>query len=196
MSLLDMVQGSLGQSAVGQISQQLGVSPSVAQTAIAAAIPMILGGMAGHASSETGAQQVQQAAAAHADVLDNAPAILQSGPPVDVGGGPGGLLGRILGTHRQTVEQGVQQASGLDPEKARRLLLMLTPLVLGALARRQFGAQGAQQGAQQGAPADPQQLGDALRQEAQEAHAQVQRQAPHVGGLLGKILDLAEGPRT
>jgi hypothetical protein len=183
MSLLDMVQQHLGPAEVNQISQQLGVDPSVAQAAIAAALPMILGGMAGHASQPQGAQTIQQAIGAHDGVTDNVSSVLRAGPPADVTGGAGGLLGRILGAHRDTVQQGVQQATGLDPQKARQLLLMLAPIVLGVLARRQFGGQSAQQ-------ADPQQLGGALRQEAQAA----QRQAPHVGGLLGRILGAVEAP--
>lgn len=180
MALMDIVQQHLGQPEVNQISQQLGVSPSVAQTAIAAAIPMIMGGMARHASQPQGAASVQQAITAHDGVTDDVGSVLQAGPPADVSGS-GGLLGRILGSHRDTVQQNVQQASGLDSEKTRRLLMMISPVVLGVLARHEFGGQSAQQ-------ANPGQLSDVLHQEAQSAA----QQAPHVGGLLGKILGAAE----
>jgi hypothetical protein len=176
MSLLDMVQQHLGQNEVSQISQQLGINPSVAQTAISAALPMIVGGMARHASYPQGADAIQQAANAHEDVTKNVGGILQAGAPADVGGA-GGLLGRIFGPHRDTVQQGVQQASGLDPEKAKKLLMMLSPIVLGVLARHQFGGQQATQAA-------PGQLATGLRQEAQNAR----QQSPHVGGLLGQLL--------
>jgi hypothetical protein len=184
MALMDMVQQHLGQSEISQISQQLGVSPGIAQTAIAAAIPMIVGGMASHASQPDGASSVQQAITAHDGVTDDVGAVLQSGPPADVGGS-GGLLGRILGNHHDAVQQGVQQASGLDSEKAKKLLMMLSPIVLGVLARRQFGGQSVQQ-------ASPGQLGSVLNQEAQAAAAQ----SPHVGGLLGKILGAVQTPRA
>jgi len=71
----------------------------------------------------------------------------------------------------------VQQASGLDPEKAKKLLMMLSPVVLGVLARHQFGGQQATQ-------ADPGQLAGGLRQEAQAAL----RQSPGLGGMLGQLL--------
>ena len=185
MALVDEVQQHLGSSEINQISQQLGISPGMAQTAIAAAIPMIVGGMAGHASQPQGATSIQDAVAVHDGVTDNIPNVLQAGPPADVGGGSGGLLGRILGGHRDPVQQGVQQASGLDSEKVRKLLMMLSPIVLGVLARRQFGGQNAQQ-------ADPGQLGGVLHQEAQTAA----QQSPHVGGLLGKILGAVQSPRA
>ena len=181
MALLDMAQQYLGQSEVAQISHQLGVNPAVAQTAIGAALPMIVGGMARHASQPDGASAIQDAASAHADVPDDVAGTLQAGPPADMGGGGGGLLGRIFGQHREAVQQGVQQASGLDPEKAKKLLMMLSPVLLGVLARRQFGGQKATQ-------ADPGQLAGALQQEAQTA----QRQSPHVGGILGSLLGAVE----
>jgi hypothetical protein len=53
MGLLDAIQGHLGQSEINQISQQLGVNPGLAQTAIAAAVPMIVAGMAKHARNPT-----------------------------------------------------------------------------------------------------------------------------------------------
>jgi hypothetical protein len=176
MALLDMVQQHLGQNEVAQISQQLGINPSVAQTAISAALPMIVGGMARHASSPQGAGAIQEAASAHQDVTDDVGSVLHVGPPADVGNA-GGLLGRIFGQHRDTVQQGVQQASGLDSDKVKKLLMMLSPVVLGVLARHQFGGQEATQ-------ADPGQLAGALQQEAQTA----QRQSPHVGGILGQLL--------
>ena len=179
MALMDIVQQHLGSSEVNQISQQLGISPSMAQGAIAAAIPMIVGGMARHASQPQGAQSVQQAITAHDGVTDDVGSVLQAGPPADVSGS-GGLLGRILGGHQDTVQQNVQQASGLDSEKTRKLLMMLSPIVLGVLARREFGGQKAQQ-------ASPGQLTQVLHQEAQNAA----QQSPHVGGLLGKLLGAA-----
>lgn len=180
MALLDMAQQYIGQNEVSQISQQLGINPNLAQTAIAAALPMIVGGMARHAAQPDGATAIQQAASAHENVPDDVSSTLQAGPPADVSGS-GGLLGRIFGQHRETVQQGVQQASGLDAEKAKKLLMMLSPVVLGVLARRQFGGQKAPQ-------ADPGQLAGALRQEAQTA----QQQSPHVGGLLGSLLGAVE----
>ena len=182
MALLDMLQQHLGQSAVGQISDQLGVSPGVAQTAIAAALPMILGGMARHASSPQGADAIHQAAQTHEGTLDNVQDVLRAGPPAD----HGGLLGRVLGGHQQTVEQGVQQASGLDAEKAKKLLLMLSPIVVAALARHQFGG-GAGQGATTGGAPAGKDLGSTLQQEASAAQQHVQRQMPNLGGLFGQI---------
>jgi hypothetical protein len=174
MALLDAVQGHLGQSQIDQISQQLGINPSMAQTAIAAAVPMIMAGMAKHATQPDGAAAIRQAAENHHGVVDNLGTVLQAGPPADTSG----LLGRILGHHNDTVQQGVQQASGLDSEKTRKLLMMLSPIVLSVLARKHFANQ---------PQTNPTQISDALQQEAQTARQETQRNQPHLGGLLGQI---------
>jgi len=175
MALLDAIHGHLGESEIGAISQRLGVNPGMAKTAIAAAVPMIMAGMARHASQPDGAAAIQTAAESHQDVVDNVGGMLQAGPPADTGG----LLDRILGKHTETVQTGVQQASGLDSEKTRKLLMMLSPIVLGVLARKHFGGQ------QQGAPAK---ISDTLQQESQNAQRQAATKAPGVGGMLGQIL--------
>ncbi len=182
MGLLDNAQQYLGQNEVGQISQQLGIDPKIARTAIAVALPAIVAGLARRASSPDGADAIKQAASAHQGVTDDVGSVLQAGPPADVGTG-GGLLGRVFGQHQDTVQQGVQQASGLESDKARKLLMMLSPVILGVLARKQFGNQNVGQ-------VDSGQLAGALQQEAQSA----QRQSPQVGGLLGKILGAAQSP--
>ncbi len=180
MSLLDAVQDHIGQTGIGGIADQLGISPDAAQTAVAAALPMIVAGMARHAStSPESADAIHQAAAAHAGVVDDVSSVLRAGPPADVGGG---ILGRILGGHQPNIQQGVQQASGLDAEKVKKLLMMLAPVVLGVLARKQFGNAPSQ--AQPGA-AD---VGGYLQEQGRVAQEHVERQAPGIGGILGQIL--------
>lgn len=177
MGLLDAVQGQLDQSAVTQISQKLGINPALAQTAVAAAVPMIVAGMAKHAATPSGAQTIENAAESHRDVPDNVGSVLQAGPPED----NTGLLGKILGQHHDAVKDGVQKATGLDTQKAGKLLMMLSPIVLGMLARKQFGGQNAQP-----QPAD---VATTLQREAGEARQQVQIQAPQAQGVLGQLLD-------
>jgi hypothetical protein len=182
MSLLDMVQQHLGPSEVNQISQQLGVDQATAQRAVGAAVPMMVGGMAQHADQPDGEAAIAQAAQSHAGALGNISGMLGAGGPAD----GGGLLGRVMGQHQATVQQGVQQASGLDQDKTKKLLLMLSPIVLSVLAHRQAG----QQQQQGGAPADGGGgLGGILRQATQAAGQQGQGGGlGGLGGMLGGML--------
>ena len=185
MALIDSVQQQLGPNEIDQIGQQLGISPGVAQTAVSAALPMILAGMARHAQQPDGATTLDQAIDAHSNIPTDPARVIATGAPADASIGSGGLLGRIFGPHRETVTGGVQQASGLDADQAKRLVLMLSPILLGLLARRQFGGAA-------GTAKSPGALSGTLQQEAQSAA----QNAPHVGGLLGKLLSAVEGPRA
>jgi hypothetical protein len=187
MSIVDLVQQHLGADEIQNISQQLGVDPAAAQTAIHAAVPMIVGGMASTASQPAGESTIQSLLGSHAGILGSLGSLIGAGPPVD----GGGLLGQVLGQHEQTVQQGVQQASGLAPDQAKKLLMILGPIVLAALARHH--AQSAAQAQITGQAADAS-LGGMLQQEA--AAAQAKTQSTHVGGLLGAILSHVESPRA
>jgi hypothetical protein len=167
-----MVQQHLGANEVNQISQQLDVPPAQAQTAISAALPMMVGGMASNASQPGGAEQIHQSLASHSGILGNLGGLLGGGGVAD----GGGLLGTVLGQHQAPVQDGVSQASGLDPDKTRKLLLMLAPIVIGVLAKKHAGAQ-----------SNPAQVSEDLKRESQVAQQQAKAQAPHIGGLLGKI---------
>lgn len=89
----------------------------------------------------------------------------------------GGILGKILGSNHTAVADGVTQASGLDTAKTTKLLMILAPIVLAAIAHHRSTA------AASGAD-----VGSVLQQEAQTHAAN-----PRYGGLLGGILNKATG---
>ena len=181
-STLDLVQQHLGPQEIQQISQQLGTDPNTTQQAVNAALPAIVGGLASTAQQPGGASNIQQLLGSHSGILGSLGSLIGAGGSAD-----GGILGQVLGRHEADVNQGVQQASGLDSDRTKKLLAILAPIVIGALAKRAMSHGAAQH--------DPNQLNDVLRQDA--AHAQEQAQAQgqkHIGGLLGKMLDMAYAP--
>lgn len=184
MSILDLAQQHLGQEQIAQLSQQIGASPTQTQSAVQAAVPMLLGGMATTARQPEGAAALSEAMGSHAGLLGGLGGLGALGGLLGGGGAAdgGGLLGRVLGGHQQTVQNGVEQASGLDSDQTRKLLMLLAPIVIAMLAKRHASTQ-------------HDQLGGALAQEADQAREQAQRTSPHVGGILGKILDAAQGQR-
>jgi hypothetical protein len=170
MSIIETVQQRVGAPEIQQISQQLGIDNATAQRAVQSALPALVAGMAGHAQQPAGEQRIQSLLGSHADILGNLGGLLGGGAPAD-----SGILGSVLGQHQATVNNEVQQTSGLDSTKSRQLLMILAPIVLGALAHKR--AENQQRG----------NVGDVLKQEAQ--------QSPRAGGLLGKILAHVEMPR-
>lgn len=182
--ILDTVQQQLSPAAVSQIGEQLGIDPAAAQQAISAALPVVLGGMAGNASDPAAASAIHAEADNHAGLLGG---ILGGGAGSGILGGLGGMLGsgalagvlgNVLGGHHTAVQDGVTQASGLDPQRAKQLMMILVPIVLGAIAlhKRTAGLH-------------PREVGPTLQRDAETAAAHAERQAPHMGGILGTIMN-------
>lgn len=185
MSLLDIVQQHLGPEQIQQISQHLGTDPATTSNAIAAALPMIVGGMAHTAQQPGGAAAIQSAVDQH-----SAGGILGSlgglgglagmlGGASNSGGGIGGILGSILGQHTDTVQNGVQTASGLDAAQVKSLLAILAPIVMAALAQHAAS--------QPSSTSSSGGLGSILQQAASAAQKN-SGGSSQVGGVLGQIL--------
>lgn len=204
-----LVQQQLTPDMINEISSSIGADPATTQEAVNAALPMILGGMAAHGTSPSGAQAINAAASDHSGMLDALGGMLggSGGAGAGTGGGlggilgglggmmgggeqggggglggiAGGVLGSILGSNHSDVQNGVTKASGLDPQKAGKLLMILAPIVLAALARRK-----------QETGADDSQIASDLRNEVE---AQVEMNPRH-GGIIGDLLRKSGAVRT
>lgn len=133
------IEGLLGQvlsgNNVSAISQQIGADESTTSSAIQAALPLLLGGLANNAQSEGGASALAGALDRDHDgsVLDDIAGFVMGGGQQANGAG---ILGHIFGERQDAVQQGVSQASGLDMSMVARLLPLLAPIVMGYLGRQ------------------------------------------------------------
>ena len=200
----DIIQKQLSPDMINQISQEIGADPAATRQAVDATVPMLMGGMAAHAATPAGSQNIEAAASQHAGVLDSLGGMLgnsgglggmlgglggmmQGGGSSSSGGlgglggilsgGAGEILGNILGSSHSDVQDGVTQATGMDRAKAGKLLMILAPIVLGAIAHHRNQTN-----------ASPAQVSNDLQREAQR-HAS----NPQFGGILGGILNRATG---
>ena len=180
-SIFDTVTQQLAGGNLTQLSQHIGADEATTQQAVQAALPMLLGGLARNASDPNGASSLASALSEHADgsALSNLGGLLGGGAASSAGAG---ILGHIFGNRRSTVEQGVGQATGLQGQQVGKLLMVLAPIVMAALARRQQAAPATAD--QVPAPVNPGALPDVLNREAQEA----QKRVPGgLGGLIGML---------
>lgn len=132
--LFEILGNALGGSNTDDISKQLGIEPSKAAIAMSIAIPLLVSALDRNASSSDGRQSLENALDRDHDgsILDNIGGHLGG----SAGGGIGGsILGHILGGDRKQVESSIGRASGLDAATVGKLLVMLAPLILGALSR-------------------------------------------------------------
>jgi len=183
-SIFDSVTQQLSGQNLTQLSQQIGADEATTSQAVQAALPMLLGGLARNASDPAGAASLGNALNEHrGGTMENLGGLLgkaESGPGA-------GILGHIFGQKRQTVESGVGQATGLQQHQVGKLLMVLAPIVMAALARRQQSHQEQQvpvPGSATPTPAGAAALPDILKHETQEAQ---QRAPSGLGGLLGML---------
>ena len=133
MSLLELLQQQLGSRSIDQISQKLGTDRGTTGNAIDAALPLLLSAVARNASNPDQAQSLERAVSQDHDgsILNDVPGFINRAES-----GPGaGILNHVLGDRQQTVQNGLSKATGLDTGKTAQLLMMLAPLVMGALGR-------------------------------------------------------------
>lgn len=143
-SLQDLLGQQQGDEAVGQISQQVGAEPSLVNTAIQAALPAILGGLANNASTPEGAASLDAALTNDHDggLLNNLGGLgslifggQQAAPPPRQADA-GGILGHILGGSQGQVAEQASQRSGLPLGQVAQIIMMLAPIVMSYLGQQ------------------------------------------------------------
>ncbi len=172
-SIFDTVMQQMGGENLSSISQQIGADESSTRTAVEAALPLLLGGLARNSARPEGAASLGSALNEHrGGLLENLGSLL--GNPE---AGPGaGILGHIFGNRRSNVEEGVGKATGLNKQQIGKLLMMLAPIVMAALARKASP--------RADAPQADGSLPNILEQETREAA----RKAPSgLGGLISML---------
>ena len=186
--LIDLVSEQLSGPRLSQISRQLGIPEQQTREALPAALAALTGAMAQNASHPQGAQQLSNALSRDHDgsILDSLDDFLGGGSNLGAGsnfGAGASILGHVLGGRQQKVETNLGRATGLNAATMSQLLMLLAPIVLGALGRRQR-----QQGLDPGGLSDL--LGGESRRAA-EANPQARR---GLGALLdrdgdGQVID-------
>jgi len=134
-SIVEILMQQLAGSASSDIGKSLGANEQTTQTAIAAALPLLLGAFARNSDSTQGAEALHGALAKDHDgsVLDNLAGYLGA-PNLDDGSG---IVRHAFGDRQAAVERGVSKASGLDMANAAKLLTVLAPVVMGMIGRNQ-----------------------------------------------------------
>lgn len=142
---LDQLLGQeQGDTALQEISNNVGAEPSLVNSAIQMALPAILGGLARNASEPQGAENLNNALDQHdGSVLDNLGGLgslifgqQQQAEPPPPQYNSGGILGHILGNSQGQVAQQVSQNTGLGTGQVAQILMMLAPIVMGYLGRQ------------------------------------------------------------
>ncbi|MFI6870420.1 DUF937 domain-containing protein [Nocardia sp. NPDC050406] len=170
----------LSQVPVSQIATKLGVDEATANTAIKAAIPVLLGGLQAKASNPEAAAAIEgEIAKQPDDLLDGGVDIEQ----VDVAGGHQ-IVDQTFGTEKNTVINALGDVGGAGNDLMGKLMPMLAPIVLAYLGKKVMGGTGTGTAAQSGAGG----LGDILGSLLGGATGGSGNASGGLGGVLGDAL--------
>lgn len=141
-SLEDLLGQQQGSSAVEQISQNVGSNPSIVNTAIQMALPMILGGLAKNVQSPQGAESLDNALSNDhsGGLLGNLTDFLTGGVPSpqqatrETNGA--GILEHILGSSQAPATQEISEKTGLSLGQVANILITLAPIVMSFLGKQ------------------------------------------------------------
>lgn len=141
MSPLEILARQLSPQMIEQVGRQIGANPQQAQAATAGIVQTLLGAMARNVQQDPA--QADRIAGAlerdnHAALLDNLGAILGGGPSnsgMSRAMNGMGILQHILGNRSGRVADQVSNASGLSSAQVGQLMIMLAPIVMGALGK-------------------------------------------------------------
>jgi hypothetical protein len=144
MSITDDLFSRLQDGHIGQISEQLGISPAQGQAAVAAALPLLLGALGRNAQQPQGASSLFEALGRdHAGVgVGNV-----IGSALGGGGQGDSILGHICGRRQDSAAAGLGSATGLGSQRAGALLRLLAPVVMAYLAKQMYNRRHANDGA-------------------------------------------------
>ena len=159
-------------NAIGALAEQIGADHAQTQSAVQAALPMLIAALAKNSGQPGGAAALRGALDQHdGGILDD---ILSAFGQRATAATGGAILGHVLGSRQAPMEQALSGMSGLSSQSAGKLLALLAPIIMGYLGR-----QARQQGFDAGSLASM--LGQA------DTHARAQQ--PAGGSLLTSLLD-------
>ncbi len=141
--ILEEINRWMTEDAIQAIGEQIDANELKTRRGVAAALPLLLGGLARNANrSATDARALESALKKDHDgsVLEDLTTYLKgtnrNGHSVlnrSLNGDA--ILDHILTGKREAVETGISRASGLDVQQVSRLLTLLAPIVMSALGR-------------------------------------------------------------
>ncbi len=133
--LLNILQSQLGGNALNLIANQIGGNQKQTNTAISAALPVLMQALNRNASNQQGAESLFNAIAKDHDggLLEDVAGFVgnfQNGPGA-------GIIKHVLGPKTRNVENMVANTSGLNQQSVGKLFQILAPVLMGQLGKQQ-----------------------------------------------------------
>lgn len=139
-SILDLLNSDIGKTLISGASQQLGQDKAKTNSAMSAALPLILGAMKNNAKTPEGAAGLLNALNSDkhgGGILDNLGSILGGGGiDANVMQDGAGILGHVFGGKEQNVASALSKSNGIDMGSAMNILKVAAPVLMGFLGKQ------------------------------------------------------------
>jgi hypothetical protein len=132
-ALTQQLMQQLAGAGLAKIGQQIGADPQTTNSALSAALPLLVSALAKNASQPEGAQALHQALTKdhNGAILNDVSGFLDN--PQAANGA--GILGHVLGGQQPVVTNALAQGTGLDSGQIGQLLQIAAPLVMGMIGQ-------------------------------------------------------------
>jgi hypothetical protein len=138
INLVSLVTQFLTPEMIGRIATALGLDRNMVQSAVSAAVPVLLAGFSGVATQPGGPQKLVEAGKQETGTLGSFVDMLGAGGQSSVVERGSQLLTSLLGARNQNViADALGQFAGLGQGKSASLLGTLAPIVMGTIAQQQ-----------------------------------------------------------
>ncbi|OCP18097.1 MULTISPECIES: DUF937 domain-containing protein [unclassified Ensifer] len=139
-NLVSYIAQMLTPDMIARIASALGLDSGKVQSAVGAAVPAVLAGLAGIAAQPGGAQRIADTAKQQSGSLDNLMGMLAGGDQPSLAQNGSQIISSLFGAKDgSALASAIGGVSGMDQRASGSLLATLTPLVMGGLARQSGG---------------------------------------------------------
>ncbi len=123
----------LSQIPVGDIAKQVGIDPSVAESAISQILPTLVSGMAANAKDSKGEESLTKALASHKGKLDSRKSVTN----IDTADGEK-IVSHVFGSKKDDVVKAVSSNKGVTQDIIAKILPIVARIVLAWIANQFF----------------------------------------------------------
>ncbi|KAB1069152.1 DUF937 domain-containing protein [Tamlana haliotis] len=136
--ILDLLNSDLGKSIVDGVAGQTNQPQNKTQDVLTMALPLLTAAMKRNANSPQGAEGLMNALNNKHDgsILDNLGGLFEGGVDSSVLNDGSNILGHVLGSKQQHIENTLGAKSGMDANSVSQILKIAAPLLLGVLGKQ------------------------------------------------------------
>ncbi|MCB0476149.1 MAG: DUF937 domain-containing protein [Flavobacteriaceae bacterium] len=136
--ILDLLNSDLGKSIISGVAGSTGQDTQKTNSVLTMALPVLMKAMQRNAATPEGASGLLGALSGKHDgsILDNLGDLFGGGVDQEVTNDGSKILGHVLGSKQQGVEQVIGQKAGIDAGSVANILKVAAPILMGVLGKQ------------------------------------------------------------